>query len=431
MSYKDKYFSELKKRVDIYAQIYASSPFKVIVRLLYWNIKQIFVFGLNCIRLRRSNNPIQHKIDTVMAREKRWRFLLAIVARGGLGDCLMTWICAKKIISKFNVNPEDVLLVVERSVNSVRTLISDDIGDKVTVVSEGQFHIDRSAFVIDYNIDYPFVSKYDQEFFSRKESTFKSSPTAIHALMKYVSVLQKQQDDYLWLFSGQDRVFHQQKLMLIEGKQVYNSRDFHDLLGMETDPAFRAGKNIKLVKTDVLERNNLVTDRYITISRSTDTQITDGNTTKMWPVASYQRLISLIKQRFPNYKIVRIGKRDGCIFDGIDVDLAGRTTFDEMLILLKSSQLHIDIEGGMVHFRHYLCGKPSIVLFGPTSRLNRGYSENINIKANCCSCEYCEWLLGSKWFTFCPLTKTSCCKNLENLSADDVFLIMRQDRCLE
>lgn len=51
---------------------------------------------------------------------------------------------------------------------------------------------------------------------------------------------------------------------------------------------------------------------------------------------------------------------------GIDVNLIGKTDWDDLKILLKNALYHIDGECGMVHLRKALKTGPSVVLFGPT-----------------------------------------------------------------
>ena len=92
-------------------------------------------------------------------------------------------------------------------------------------------------------------------------------------------------------------------------------------------------------------------------------------------------------------KIVQLGfSEDRCPkFNNIDIDLIGKTSLEEVKIILNNSIIHIDGEGGMVHLRHALHGGKSIVLFGATSPEFYGYSENINLRGDGCS-HWCEWI---------------------------------------
>ena len=84
---------------------------------------------------------------------------------------------------------------------------------------------------------------------------------------------------------------------------------------------------------------------------------------------------------------------------------------EEVKALLKNSLLHIDNEGGLVHLRHALCAKKSIVLFGPTSDLFYGYAENENVRSNVCE-EPCEWE-NAKWNISCKKIKEVECYEAE------------------
>lgn len=131
----------------------------------------------------------------------------------------------------------------------------------------------------------------------------------------------------------------------------------------------------------------------------------------------------IFKKQNPNIKIVQLGvSKDRCeSVSNVDINLVGQTTFADVLTLLTKSILHIDGDCGMVHLRHFLCKKPSLVLWGPTSPKLRGYPENINLRANVCNCEFCEWLVGERWQTHC--IKTNSCHGLcmEMLSPQYAF----------
>jgi ADP-heptose:LPS heptosyltransferase len=96
------------------------------------------------------------------------------------------------------------------------------------------------------------------------------------------------------------------------------------------------------------------------------------------------------------------------------MNLCGKTTFGELLVLLKMAHYHIDSECGMVHLRHFLSAKPSIVLFGPTKKDFYAYPENINISSDICI--GCEWI-HERWRTQCLKTgdKAMCLKTIQPL----------------
>lgn len=147
-----------------------------------------------------------------------------------------------------------------------------------------------------------------------------------------------------------------------------------------------------------LEQNNLKNTQYITITRSVELIYNQEENVRLWPIEYYEELISTIKQEFPNIKIVQLGVSRCEELKGIDINLLGKTSLEEIKTILKDSILHIDGECGMVHVKHFLYGK-SAVFFGQTAIEYLGYENNINLKSNGCA-HWCEWILDD-WQTHC------------------------------
>lgn len=116
--------------------------------------------------------------------------------------------------------------------------------------------------------------------------------------------------------------------------------------------------------------------------------------------------------------------------NGVDIDLVGETSIAELMALLKESQVHLDGECGMVHIRHFVCQKPSIVLFGPTSPKLKGYKENINLRNDgCCPLPMCEHiLLEGQWSKMCLMnklgTRATCIESISVRQVIDSFKIL-------
>ena len=186
---------------------------------------------------------------------------------------------------------------------------------------------------------------------------------------------------------------------LIKGQKRINQADVHSFLKM--GEFFEYSPHIP--KTNILQQYNLENKKIITFHRGCDTSYT-GFANKLWPTESYNELIQLIKERFPEYTLVQLGVNDvRCsVMTGIDVNLVGKTTMGDMMYILKKSLLHVDGEGGLVHLRHAIRGGKSVVFFGPTSVDFYGYSENINICSNACP-HWCEHV-KEKWMDGCLKT---------------------------
>ena len=182
------------------------------------------------------------------------------------------------------------------------------------------------------------------------------------------------------------------------GKKRFNFADFSGELGM-TDEFF-CKPLITVSSQQVLEKFGLCGKRYIIFHRGCDAGHSSFST-KLWPSKYYEILIKLMRSQYKDFVFVQLGVTpERCPkFLGIDVYLAGKTSLQEMCLLLANASLHIDGEGGMVHLRHIISGKTSVVLFGPTSLSFYGYKENLNIRTNYCK-ESCEWM-NCRWQDEC------------------------------
>lgn len=153
----------------------------------------------------------------------------------------------------------------------------------------------------------------------------------------------------------------------------------------------------------VLDKFGLVGKEYIAINR--DAGCGDDKHPKLWLREYYIELMKLIKKQYPDKSIVLVGgKTDDGLTAYADVDTTGKTSLQELAVILKHSALLIAGEGGPVHLQHFLGGK-SLVIFGPTDLAMFGYSENINISSDICNRQCC-WLVDN-W-------TDGCIKNKEN-----------------
>lgn len=157
---------------------------------------------------------------------------------------------------------------------------------------------------------------------------------------------------------------------------------------------------------ETLEKFNLKNKKFITLNRGVGCKFSASP--KLWSLENYNSLIKLLKTNYPDYTLVQIGDVNSTfgMMEGVDINLVGQTSFEELLVILKTANLHIDCEGGLVHLREALKAPPSVVLFGPTSMDFFGYPNNINIKAeNACKIA-CEWV-STHWETTCIKTNSA------------------------
>lgn len=214
-------------------------------------------------------------------------------------------------------------------------------------------------------------------------------------LLKYIETIYEMSADkpfmsqtgYLYDFTGIEYT-------RVQGMTRCTQADIGGLLGLKDMPGFsmeydQSAEGVFAASAG-LERG-----KYFTLQRGSKNCAEE---TKLWPLEHYNELVRLLKQRLPGYKIVQLGRLNTTQVEGIDLDMRGKTSFEELKALLRHSALHIDCECGMVHMKKALGGR-SAVMFGPTRMDFYGYPENINIRSDACPF-YCEWL-SKNWTEKC------------------------------
>ncbi|MDO5765797.1 MAG: glycosyltransferase family 9 protein, partial [Elusimicrobiales bacterium] len=138
-----------------------------------------------------------------------------------------------------------------------------------------------------------------------------------------------------------------------------------------------------LAEAETLKKFGLYEKKYVTLNREGGSAQC-WESTKLWPLAYYRELVEKLKEIYPDYELVEIGAGKGERLANTHRNLAGKTSLEEIKVILKHATLHIDGEGGLVHLRHALKGGPCCVFFGPTSPKVYGYEENINLYSSAC-----------------------------------------------
>lgn len=142
---------------------------------------------------------------------------------------------------------------------------------------------------------------------------------------------------------------------------------------------------------------------------------------KSWAVPYWESFIAGFKRLYPNIKIYQLGGPKHHVIKGVDRNLAGKLSFRDSMLFLKSALVHVDGDSGLVHARQ-LFGKPSVVIFGPTNIDYFGYPENINLPPLFCG--DCWWKKGD-WMKNCVLGYETA-KCMESSSADRVLQAVGQ-----
>ena len=143
---------------------------------------------------------------------------------------------------------------------------------------------------------------------------------------------------------------------------------------------------------------------------------------KLWSVEKYVELFRAMRTCFPGYDLVFIGvdrhfELPSDVGDYVK-DLRGRTSFAELMVLVRHAVLHIGGEGVIPHMRHYLRGGTSLVLFGPSCSRMLGYPENLFLAGSECP-NGCEGITAT-WQRIC-LKGYDSCHSLEEIQVEDVL----------
>lgn len=299
---------------------------------------------------------------------------------GGMGDQLIAINYIYCLLEKYHAERMKVDVICVRGAGFLQSIFKGC--NQINIIAEDDITQDKMQFY-DLIIEirrYPKIMKADMNKISR----------ILPPLVDYLLTLEK------------FKIFHPRyfledfvadggsaTLEVIEGKKRIQQPDVYKVLEMTEKYMCPIAVN-----KEALASFQLKTNGYITIHRGCEEKNFSSNSVKLWPITHYNRLIPMLRELFPDKQIIFIGaegEREQGI-EGVDKNLAGKTSVEELKALLKYSFLHIDSEGGMVHLRHALQGDASAVLYGPTSDAFYGYEENINIRTK--SCAYpCEWAI--------------------------------------
>jgi ADP-heptose:LPS heptosyltransferase len=251
--------------------------------------------------------------------------------------------------------------------------------------------------------NYDLIIQLDTVLDVQKNKIKKSKEN--QELISYLNKWEKFKESHLkyykWIRESKPYLY---KYLIGKGKNIFNSLDLFDDFNVGDDYVIDIPYNSKSEK-EVLKKFDLLDRKYITIQYGANPKIqTAGNPIpKLWPSEYFEQLIPLLKTNFEGMPVIQLGEKTSSStnIEGVDQNLLGKTSFDEVKIILKNSFLHIDSECGLVHLRKALHGGPSVVLFGPTCPEIFGYKGNLNLRdKNACPIFCAETSLH--WETQCP-----------------------------
>lgn len=304
---------------------------------------------------------------------------VAFLILGGLGDALIALNYIEVFRRKFSGKHIKLFLETVSGRNAYKELILEyGLFTEICDISENKMCPEK------YHL-YIAVRRYPEILYADRMRISRLCPEMID----YIQLLEKY------------RIFHPRYFEKdfvadgvsaahesICGRKRYEQPDVYGYLGLHAHYDFE-------LKTDIhaLERFGITEDGYITVHRGTEARNYTEGSTKLWTVDGYNAIFQYLSTEYPEYCVVLVGagyeKNESLAFTGIN--LIGKTSLPELAVIVGKAKLHIDTEGGLVHLRHAVSGKTSVVLFGPTSDEFFGYDENENIRSSACPYP-CEWM---------------------------------------
>lgn len=317
---------------------------------------------------------------------------------GGFGDYLVFANYLEYFRRKYSKDTDQIDIYFPMGIGSAKSIFDNSYG--VNLIDKEK-HIKRKTYDL-----YIKLSRFPQICFYREIKIKLMRPE----LLQYIALCKAFEIEHRDFFIFSPYRDGKTADYCIQRNQIrLQQPDIYGLL--KITQTYQFPLKIKCDEQQFLKKWDLETDKYITIHHGCDVRY--SYSTKLWKWENYDHLAGLIKESFPELKIVQCGVDPEQFpkMKNADINLVGKTTMEEVKALLKNSLLHIDNEGGLVHLRHALCAKKSIVLFGPTSDLFYGYAENENVRSNVCE-EPCEWE-NAKWNISCKKIKGVECYETE------------------
>ena len=357
-------FMQAASKIDKYGKKYYDRP-----------RSGLFRCAVSCLKIM-----LQMRRHKSHMRDDRWH--IGIMFKGGIGDHVIS---AKYVVALKQYLGSKVvvdILAQQEDIDAIRGLFREQLVINDIVIWPRYKRNFRNYDMALSVCRYPEILAIDKK---------RLVKIGMFRVERYVRLLKKfAEDNFLALKYD---VFGE-RLALAGGYKRDNQPDIDGLLrmdGVDFSPVCTK------VVADVWAKFGL-NGQYITLQCGGGSWLRGRKDVRQWPLENYEKLCVLLKAHYPRVCLVQLGDEKQPAIRGIDVDLRGKTDFEELKVLLQEAEIHIQQDGGMVHLRHVLTEKPNCVLFGPTDERFFGYEKDINIRAfDCSSC----WGLGRKWQEKC------------------------------
>ena len=297
---------------------------------------------------------------------------------GGLGDCVVYLSAYEKMVGMLQKAEIDV----QCKKNFGQALFRNKLFLRTIIDSNEK---------VDYNL-YDLVLRLDHSITILKYEKIRCEKYAFE-LNEKIQLLEATSKCMRNDIKGAgERFAIQVRMAAIKGWNRYYTLGHGKVLGLTADMV-----HIELEGEYLDKYRELELGKFITVNRGADMKSKyNVMQTKVWPLTYYEKLLLIVKDKYPEYEIVQLGGNDTEQIKGVDRYIKGQS-LELVKYILKNSTLHFDCEGGLVHLATAL-GTKCAVVFGPTLMEYYGYPQNINITAG--KCHNCMHL-SEDWYVEC------------------------------
>lgn len=339
---------------------------------------------------------------------------IAFSMQGNMGSVLLRMNFVKKFASLVSRDKVDITLFGHHNMEITNAICTGlDFIDHI----DNRISLKKSKYK-----KYDLVLKIDTFPIVLHKSIFLGIKSRLYnKIAKKIQHFAKHHDDWI----RNTACFRQNiyQLAKMRGRNCVNCIDFDRFVGVP--PEFIYNIPVPQDYTEILKKYGLREKKFITLNRGSYTLPGQGEGTRVWPLEYYNQLIKLLKEHYPEYKIVQLGQNEDIPkMSDTDLCLCGKTDMNELKALLFGAMLHIDGEGGMVHLRRAMCTDPSVVLFGSTDPEYFGYETNINLRSTVCPYTCCE--MHDLWLHKCLMSGNEIPLCLLSLKPKTVFKHIEQ-----
>ncbi len=389
------YLHTMQAKIDRYKTKYATKPLQAYFRLTFISLK--YPLGRLFPSKRKKLNE---KFDL-----DQKNLNIAFLLHGGLGDVFTS---AKYVKAVKNYIDSDHIIDIYsgKHLHYVESVfLNQNIHNNLYL---GFPNNDSYDIVISF-LRRPTILKFDEErvnSFSVKVANF----------CKAIQVF-KAQNPALTNYSN---TCLEKNFFEIQNVKRHEQGDINGILNLrETSFILQYDKE----KESILEKHKLTSKKYITLQRSISSSSRDA--TKLWPKEFYEELIQMLKNYAPEYQIVQIGTAEARSINGTDLNLCGKTSLEELKVVLKHALFHVDGDTGTMHMRHVL-GEKSFVIWGPTNNDFSGYEEDTHFYKSPCAPHACEGLTES-WNDICLKSKSAYAPCMHAITPQMVFDKLKEE----